>query len=112
MDNGVIVPGLQKEKSALHYNAIDAPKTNTNRRFDTTDFKAAEKVQAPDKNVLICKLWDGPCYANHNADVRKRNFEAYNSNSPLLCSQVTELDKITERKVKSQRNMHFSLFNI
>ena len=100
----MIALGLQKEKSALHYNAIDAPKTNTNRRFDTTDFKAAEKVQTPDKNVLMHKLWDGPCYANHNAEVRKRNFEAYNSNSPLLCSQVTELDKITERKVKSQRN--------
>lgn len=52
------------------------------------------------------------CYANHNADVRKRNFEAYDSNSPLLCSQVTELDKITERKVKSQRNIQLSLFNI
>lgn len=52
------------------------------------------------------------CYANHNADVRKRNFEAYDSSSPLLCSQVTELDKITERKVKSQRDMQLSLFNI
>ncbi len=52
------------------------------------------------------------CYANHNADVRKRNFEAYDSSSPLLCSQVTELDKITERKVKSQRNMQLRLFNM
>ena len=30
----------------------------------------------------------------------------------LLCSHVTELDKITERKVKSQKNMQLSLFNI
>ncbi len=52
------------------------------------------------------------CYANHNADVRMRNFEAYDPSSPLLCSQVTELDKITERKVKSQRNMQLSLFDI
>lgn len=52
------------------------------------------------------------CYANHNADVRKRNFEAYDSSSPLLCSQVAELDKITERKVKSQRNMQLRLFNM
>ena len=52
------------------------------------------------------------CYANHNADARRQNFEEYNPNSPLLCSQVTELDKITERKVKSQRNMQLSLFDI
>lgn len=52
------------------------------------------------------------CYANHHADTRKRNFEAYDPNSPLLCSQVTELDKITERKVKSQRNMQLSLFSL
>lgn len=52
------------------------------------------------------------CYANHNADVRKQNFEAYDSSSPLLCSQVTELDKITEQKVKSQRDMQLRLFNI
>ncbi len=51
------------------------------------------------------------CYANHYAAIRKRNFEAYDPNSPLLCSQVTELDKITERKVKSQRNIQLSLFN-
>ncbi len=52
------------------------------------------------------------CYANHNTDVRRRNFEAYNPSSPLLCSYVTELDKITERNVKSQRNMQLSLFDI
>lgn len=52
------------------------------------------------------------CYANHNADARKRSFEAYDSSSPLLCSQVTELDRITERRVKSQRNMQLSLFDI
>ncbi|MCM1189652.1 MAG: DUF1848 domain-containing protein [bacterium] len=48
------------------------------------------------------------CYANHSADVRKRNLEAYDPNSPLLCSQITEADKITERKVKRLRNMQLS----
>lgn len=52
------------------------------------------------------------CYANHNSDARKRIFQAYNSTSPLLCSQITELDKITPRKVKSQRNMQLDLFHI
>lgn len=52
------------------------------------------------------------CYANHSADVRRRNLEAYDPESPLLCSRITELDKITERKIKSQRNMQLSLFNM
>ena len=52
------------------------------------------------------------CYANHNCTIRKQNFDAYDPFSPLLCSHVTELDKITERKVKSQKNMQLSLFNI
>lgn len=52
------------------------------------------------------------CYANHSADVRKRNLEAYDPDAPLLCSQVTELDKVTERKVKSQRKMQLSLFHM
>ncbi len=51
------------------------------------------------------------CYANHNADIRKRNCEAYDPDSPLLCSQVTALDKITERKVQSLRNGQISLFH-
>ena len=52
------------------------------------------------------------CYANHNIDVRRRNLAAYDSGSPLLCSQITKLDKITDRKVKSQRSMQLNLFNI
>ncbi len=52
------------------------------------------------------------CYANHNINVRKRNFQAYDKNSPLLCSEITELDKITERKVKSQKNMQIDLFSM
>lgn len=52
------------------------------------------------------------CYANHNSTVRQQNFQKYDPFSPLLCSQITELDKITERKVKSQRNIQLNLFNI
>lgn len=52
------------------------------------------------------------CYANHSAAARRRNLEAYDPNSPLLCSRITESDKITERKVKSQRNMQLRLFHM
>ncbi len=43
------------------------------------------------------------CYANHNCAIRRQNFQAYDPFSPLLCSHITEADKITERKVKSQK---------
>ena len=49
------------------------------------------------------------CYANHNSGIRKRNFQSYDPLSPLLCSHVTELDKITERKMKSQKNKLFCI---
>lgn len=50
------------------------------------------------------------CYANHNSQLRKRNLGVYDVNSPLLCGQVTDLDKITERKVKSQKDTQISMF--
>ena len=52
------------------------------------------------------------CYANHNCTIRAQNFQLYDPLSPLLCSHITETDKITERKVKSQKNMQLSLFDI
>lgn len=51
------------------------------------------------------------CYANHNYATRKQNFESYDPFSPLLCSHKTEFDKITERNVKSQKNLQLSLFD-
>ena len=52
------------------------------------------------------------CYANHNCAIRTQNFQSYDPFSPLLCSHITETDKIIERKVKSQKNMQLSLFDI
>ena len=52
------------------------------------------------------------CYANHHCTIRKQNFQSYDPLSPLLCSHITDADKITERKVKSQKNMQLSLFDI
>ena len=44
------------------------------------------------------------CYANHSQTTRRRNLQAYDPDAPLLCSRVTELDRITERKMKSRRD--------
>lgn len=43
------------------------------------------------------------CYANHSQTTRRRNLQAYDPTAPLLCGQVTELDRVTERKVGSNR---------
>lgn len=41
------------------------------------------------------------CYANYSPDTVIANFERYDVNSPLLCSSLTDLDKVSERKVQS-----------
>ena len=39
------------------------------------------------------------CYANDSHEKAERNFKAYDANSPLLCGRIEDGDKITERKV-------------
>lgn len=41
------------------------------------------------------------CYANASSDTVKRNISNYEFDSPLLCSKLTQLDKVVEREVKS-----------
>jgi DNA repair photolyase len=41
------------------------------------------------------------CYANASRESVKRNIANYDEDSPLLCSKLTELDKVVEREVKS-----------
>lgn len=41
------------------------------------------------------------CYANYNMDNVRLNHSLYDANSPLLCSTLTDNDKVTIRTVKS-----------
>ncbi len=41
------------------------------------------------------------CYANDSAQRVLNNWQHYDANAPLLCGEITEKDKVTERKVKS-----------
>lgn len=41
------------------------------------------------------------CYANYGEENAAKNYAKYDPNSPILCSTLTENDKITERKIKS-----------
>ena len=50
------------------------------------------------------------CYANHTLGMTARGIAAYDPQSPLLCSQLTEEDVIYEREMKSCRVEQMSLF--
>lgn len=50
------------------------------------------------------------CYANYNSGLVKTNFEKHDLNSPLLIGQLTEDDKVTERKVESFKDKQMRFF--
>lgn len=54
----------------------------------------------------LCKY----CYANYNANTIDANFQAHNPTSPLLYGEAGDMDKITERKVQSFRDVQMRLF--
>lgn len=57
-----------------------------------------------------CKNGCRYCYANLNDDTVRANIKAYDPASPILCGSIGPDDKITERKVKSLKEMQLSLF--
>ena len=52
------------------------------------------------------------CYANYSSQSVINNCSKYNPLSPLLCSEIMEGDKISERKVHSLRQEQLSLFDM
>ena len=58
-----------------------------------------------------CKNGCRYCYANYSEESVLRNCNKYSYSSPILCGQVSEDDKITERKVKSLRDDQLNLFD-
>lgn len=52
------------------------------------------------------------CYANYSKESVVKNFHSYNVNSPILCGQLMEGDKVTERAVKSIREEQISLWDM
>ena len=51
------------------------------------------------------------CYANYSRGAVDGNFSKHNPNSPLLSGELSESDKITERKMKSCRSIQVQLFD-
>jgi DNA repair photolyase len=52
------------------------------------------------------------CYANYSCNQVRKNYSQHNRNSPLLYGQLTESDKVTERKVISCREAQKLLFKL
>ena len=50
------------------------------------------------------------CYANHSPSALRRNLQAHNPDSPLLCGQIDSEDVIRERKMESSRQQQTSFF--
>lgn len=59
-----------------------------------------------------CKNGCQYCYANHNRESVLETCKLYDVNSPLLCGEITENDKITERKVKSLKEKQLTIWDI
>ena len=45
------------------------------------------------------------CYANHSPEAARKNAEAYDPHSPILCGRIGSQDRVTERKVKSLKTL-------
>ena len=52
------------------------------------------------------------CYANYSEEKVQASRALYDVHSPILCSKITDEDKITERAVKSIREGQISLFDL
>ncbi|MDD6169640.1 MAG: DUF1848 domain-containing protein [Lachnospiraceae bacterium] len=69
-----------------------------------------ESVDVGSYNTCLngCKY----CYANFSEKAVCSNVKKCDVNSPLLCGNVEDIDKITERKMKSLKIQQISLFDL
>ena len=59
-----------------------------------------------------CKSGCKYCYANHSAKSVVRNAEKYDVHSPLLCGEITNKDRVTERKMVSLKQGQLSFVSV
>ncbi len=59
-----------------------------------------------------CKNGCQYCYANYSQKSVSQSCKLYDVNSPLLCGEITENDRITERKVKSLKQKQLAIWDL
>ncbi len=77
-----------------------------NQRQECGCFESVE-VGAYNTCLNGCKY----CYANFNDDTVKENIKRYHPDSPILCGNITSDDKITDRKMKSLKDIQLSFLS-
>ncbi len=75
-----------------------------------SECKCVESIDVGKYNT--CKNGCTYCYATYSKNSVSDNLKLYNSESPLLCGMINELDRITERKVKNYRDGQMTLEDI
>lgn len=84
---------------------INAEKDKNQRK----ECGCVESVEVGCYNTCLnsCKY----CYANYSKNSAKNNYQKYDVNSPLLCSVISDEDKISERKLKSLKDEQISFLD-
>lgn len=78
---------------------------DTNQRLECG---CMESVEIGTYNT--CKNGCAYCYANESMDAVTNTCRRYHPLSPILCGEIAEADKVTERKVKSLKEGQLQLY--
>lgn len=112
-----VLPEQHRNNKAHHpnkYNQGVTPEMREQDRLLHWWYRASKIVFSPDIIDCIVFWTQNPkyCYANYSEKAVCNNVKNCDVNSPLLCGNIENIDKITERKLKSLKVQQLSIFDI